>query len=117
MAEAQAAAAAAAASGEGPRGGPRILTPQQRLQAFQLRANTRSVGKDGAPKRFKKPTDPDYIGGGLHAATPEMVALWERMRPLVEAHVSNSGAGGLSSWWAVAWSAWFPSWCPCTWAL
>jgi hypothetical protein len=38
--------------------------------------------------RFKKPRDLDYIGGGMWAATPEMVDLWQKMRPLVEAHVS-----------------------------
>lgn len=79
--------------------GPKLLTPQQRLAAFQLRvrsteraaAGTGAVSARGsrreAPRRYKKPTDPDYIGGGMYAPTPELMAVWLAMRPHVEALV------------------------------
>lgn len=64
------------------------LTAQQRLEAFALRRKQQGDDNNGYGAGYKH-SEVDYLGGGMYRATPEMMALYEKMKPYIKMQVSS----------------------------
>eukprot|EP00798_Chlamydomonas_sp_ICE-L_P025906 gene25906-11582_t len=70
------------------RGPVKPLTPQQRLQAFQLRTHE---GEGSAPTTRKQHRrDLDYIGGGMHSAPADVLELYEKIKGEIAANSTGT---------------------------
>ena len=87
--------------GEGNASGPKQMSLQERLAAFRSRTSgtANGEGKRGKKKSSengnraisRSPADLTYLGGGIHIAPPDVMAVYERMKP----EIALRASGGL----------------------
>lgn len=85
---------------------PQQMSLQERLAAFRSRTSTaagngngsksKKTAEDGKHSSSKTPADLTYLGGGIHVASPDVLAVYERMKPEIALYASGGLVKDLS---------------------